>query len=102
MIVVRPFGHATPFGGGHGAPGSASNRLLFEKYLLTDVIPAVDVSIDRRTASLTVSRLESGGDGYKRSRRCNAPMAPGSAAAASASARMRSWYSAVKVRRLAP
>ena len=67
MIVVMPFGHALPFGGGggrgagggggRGAGGAAagagrgagggqapanSNTLLFEKYLLTDVMPTVD------------------------------------------------------------
>ncbi len=37
MIVVMPFGHAEPFGTRGG-----SNTLLFEKYLLADVIPAVE------------------------------------------------------------
>jgi enterochelin esterase family protein len=35
MIVVMPFGHATPF----GEPG---NDALFEEYLLQDVIPTVE------------------------------------------------------------
>ncbi len=41
MIVVMPFGHATPF----GVPvpqGGISNDALFEDYLLQDVIPTVE------------------------------------------------------------
>ena len=36
MVVVMPWGHATPFGG----PGN--NTALFEKYLLEDVVPVID------------------------------------------------------------
>jgi enterochelin esterase-like enzyme len=36
MIVVMPFGHATPFG------EQGNNTALFEKYLLEDLIPAVE------------------------------------------------------------
>ena len=39
MIVVMPFGHAAPFGGGRGGP---NNTLLFEKYLLEDVMPTIE------------------------------------------------------------
>lgn len=41
MVVVMPFGHATPFGarGGVGAP---SNDVVFEDYMLKDVIPTVE------------------------------------------------------------
>jgi enterochelin esterase family protein len=35
MIVVMPFGHATPF-------GTQGNDQLFEKYILEDVIPTVE------------------------------------------------------------
>jgi enterochelin esterase-like enzyme len=41
MIVVMPFGHATPF----GVPvpqGGVTNDALFEDYLLKDVIPTVE------------------------------------------------------------
>jgi enterochelin esterase family protein len=41
MIVVMPFGHATPF----GVPvpqGGVTNDALFEEYLLKDVIPTVE------------------------------------------------------------
>jgi enterochelin esterase family protein len=41
MIVVMPFGHATPF----GVPvpqGGMTNDALFEEYLLKDVIPTVE------------------------------------------------------------
>jgi enterochelin esterase-like enzyme len=41
MIVVMPFGHATPF----GVPvpqGGVTNDALFEDYLLRDVIPTVE------------------------------------------------------------
>ena len=41
MIVVMPFGHATPF----GVPvpqGGVSNDALFEEYMLKDVIPTVE------------------------------------------------------------
>jgi enterochelin esterase-like enzyme len=41
MIVVMPFGHATPFGVPPG-PGQKSNDLLFEEYLLEDVMPLVE------------------------------------------------------------
>jgi enterochelin esterase family protein len=41
MIVVMPFGHATPFGVPTPA-GGISNDALFEQYLLQDVIPTVD------------------------------------------------------------
>ena len=36
MVVVMPWGHATPYGG----PGN--NTALFEKYLLEDVMPVID------------------------------------------------------------
>jgi enterochelin esterase family protein len=46
MIVVMPFGHAIPFGtGGRGSAGGAppmSNTLLYEQYLLQDVMPAME------------------------------------------------------------
>lgn len=45
MIVVMPFGHATPFGVGRGGGGAApqvSNTILFEQYLLKDVMPTVE------------------------------------------------------------
>ncbi len=41
MIVVMPFGHATPFGV-PAAPGGITNDDLFAQYLLTDVIPTVE------------------------------------------------------------
>jgi enterochelin esterase family protein len=41
MIVVMPFGHATPFGVLTPA-GGVSNDELFERYLLEDVIPTVE------------------------------------------------------------
>jgi enterochelin esterase family protein len=41
MIVVMPFGHATPFGV-PARPGAPSNDVLFEEYLLKDVIPIVE------------------------------------------------------------
>ena len=41
MIVVMPFGHATPFGV-PAAAGSVSNDELFEEYVLKDVIPTVE------------------------------------------------------------
>ena len=41
MIVVMPFGHATPFGV-PVPPGGASNDALFEDYMLQDVIPTVE------------------------------------------------------------
>jgi len=41
MIVVMPFGHATPFGV-PVAQGGVTNDALFEDYLLKDVIPTVE------------------------------------------------------------
>jgi len=41
MIVVMPFGHATPFGV-PVPPGGVTNDALFEDYLLKDVIPTVE------------------------------------------------------------
>jgi enterochelin esterase family protein len=41
MIVVMPFGHATPFGE-PVPPGGLANDALFEDYLLQDVIPTVE------------------------------------------------------------
>jgi enterochelin esterase family protein len=41
MIVVMPFGHATPFGAPVPA-GGMTNDALFEEYLLQDVIPTVE------------------------------------------------------------
>jgi enterochelin esterase-like enzyme len=41
MIVVMPFGHATPFGV-RVPDGGVSNDALFEDYLLRDVIPTVE------------------------------------------------------------
>jgi enterochelin esterase family protein len=41
MIVVMPFGHATPFGVPVPA-GGMTNDALFEEYLLKDVIPTVE------------------------------------------------------------
>lgn len=41
MIVVMPFGHATPFGV-PVPPGGLTNDALFEEYLLKDVIPTVE------------------------------------------------------------
>jgi enterochelin esterase family protein len=41
MIVVMPFGHATPFGA-PAAPGGVTNDSLFEEYLLKDVVPTVE------------------------------------------------------------
>lgn len=41
MIVVMPFGHATPFGV-PVPPGGKTNDQLFEDYVLQDVIPAVE------------------------------------------------------------
>lgn len=41
MIVVMPFGHATPFGE-PVPPGGITNDALFEKYLMEDVVPAVE------------------------------------------------------------
>jgi enterochelin esterase-like enzyme len=41
MIVVMPFGHATPFGV-LTPQGGMSNDALFEEYMLKDVIPTVE------------------------------------------------------------
>jgi enterochelin esterase-like enzyme len=41
MIVVMPFGHATPFGV-RVPPGGVTNDALFEDYLLKDIIPTVE------------------------------------------------------------
>jgi enterochelin esterase family protein len=41
MIVVMPFGHATPFGV-PTPPGGVTNDALFEDYLLRDAIPTVE------------------------------------------------------------
>jgi enterochelin esterase family protein len=41
MIVVMPFGHATPFGE-PVPPGGMTNDALFEDYLLKDVVPTVE------------------------------------------------------------
>ena len=41
MIVVMPFGHATPFGV-RAPQGGITNDALFENYLLQDVIPTVE------------------------------------------------------------
>jgi enterochelin esterase family protein len=41
MIVVMPFGHALPYGVA-GGRGAESNTLVFERYLLTDVIPQME------------------------------------------------------------
>ncbi len=41
MIVVMPFGHATPFGV-PTPPGGVTNDALFEEYVLKDVIPTVE------------------------------------------------------------
>jgi enterochelin esterase-like enzyme len=41
MIVVMPFGHATPFGA-PTAPGEPGNDAVFEDYLLKDVLPTVE------------------------------------------------------------
>ena len=41
MIVVMPFGHATPYGE-PVPPGGVGNDALFEEYLLKDVIPTVE------------------------------------------------------------
>jgi enterochelin esterase family protein len=41
MIVVMPFGHATPFGV-RAPQGGITNDALFEDYLLQDVIPTVE------------------------------------------------------------
>jgi enterochelin esterase-like enzyme len=41
MIVVMPFGHATPFGV-PARQGGVTNDALFEEYLLKDVIPTVE------------------------------------------------------------
>src|SRR5438270_6341808 len=41
MIVVMPFGHATPFGE-RMAAGGATNDAVFENYLLQDVVPTVE------------------------------------------------------------
>jgi len=43
MIVVMPFGHATPFGV-PAASGGVSNDTLFEEYMLKDVIPTVEAA----------------------------------------------------------
>ena len=43
MIVVMPFGHATPYGV-PAAPGAPQNDALFEDYLLHDVIPTVEAN----------------------------------------------------------
>lgn len=41
MIVVMPFGHATPFGA-PPAPGAPANDAVFEDYLLKDVMPTIE------------------------------------------------------------
>ena len=40
MIVVMPWGHATPYGA--PPPGAITNDALFEDYMLKDVIPSVE------------------------------------------------------------
>jgi enterochelin esterase family protein len=62
MVVVMPFGHAMPFGGGRGgSPGSTapqSNTLQFEQYLLSDLMPAV--TSQYRTLAVPESRAIAG------------------------------------------
>jgi len=41
MIVVMPWGHATPYGA-QAAPGGVTNDALFEEYVIADVIPTVE------------------------------------------------------------
>jgi len=41
MVMVMPFGHATPFGV-PVPPGGVTNDALFEDYMLKDVIPTVE------------------------------------------------------------
>jgi len=41
MLVVMPFGHATPFGV-PAAQGAPTNDVVFEDYVLKDVIPTVE------------------------------------------------------------
>ena len=70
MIVVTPLGHATPFGGGRGGGnaragsngggnGNApllSNTILFEQYILKDVIPTIE-SCDDVAANAVVAHI---------------------------------------------
>jgi enterochelin esterase family protein len=59
MIVVMPFGHALPFSAGRGGGTAAqSNTLLFEQYLLTDLMPTV--ASQYRTLATPESRAIAG------------------------------------------
>jgi enterochelin esterase family protein len=53
MLIVMPWGHASPFGGPQG-----NNTRLFEQFLLDDVIPTVDKTY--RTAAGRESRAIAG------------------------------------------
>jgi enterochelin esterase family protein len=55
MIVVMPFGHAVPINAGRGG---ANNTLLYESYLLKDVLPYVDSNY--RTLQSPESRAVAG------------------------------------------
>jgi len=62
MIVVMPFGHATPF----GVPvpqGGVSNDALFEEYVLKDVIPTVEAKyrVAPGRVNLAIAGLSMGG-----------------------------------------
>lgn len=66
MVVVMPFGHATPFGAGrgNGATPQVSNTILFEQYLLKDVMPTVEAKyrITANADSRAIAGMSMGGE----------------------------------------
>jgi enterochelin esterase family protein len=58
MLIVMPWGHAVPFGGPQG-----ENNRLFERFLLDEVIPAVDRTYrtEPGRASRAIAGLSMGG-----------------------------------------
>jgi enterochelin esterase-like enzyme len=61
MIVVMPFGHAVPFGSPREL--QATNTDVFERYLLSDVLPAVETKyrVKKTRADRAVAGLSMGG-----------------------------------------
>lgn len=64
MIVVMPFGHATPFGARRDVPGAVSNTILFERYLLTEVMPAAEAKyrISANRENRAIGGMSMGGE----------------------------------------
>ena len=63
MVVVMPFGHAVPFGAGRGSQ-TVSNTILFEKYLLTDIMPTVEAKyrINANRDNRAIAGMSMGGE----------------------------------------